>query len=146
MNDRAEDVGVDVPNDLDEAVELPGDLVTTPLTRDEIRAVLLGKTPLAKTVPIKIFGIDIELIQPTLASIMETREEDDAKTRAADMIIKYAYVPGTDQLIFEDTDREMILRWPFGEDLLALQQAITELTGIDIDAAVEDLRHNPLAE
>ncbi len=116
------------------------------LTRDEIRAALLGKTPDAKSVLITVFGVALELKQPSLGSIMDTRENDDAKARAADMIVKYAYVPGTNDLVFEDTDREMILRWPFGEDLLALQQAITDLTGLDIDSAMEDLRENPLAE
>lgn len=122
------------------------EVTTVSLTRDEIRAALLGKTPDAKSVLITVFGIELELKQPSLGSIMETRENDDAKARAADMIVKYAYVPGTNDLVFEDTDRDLILKWPFGEDLLALQQAITDLTGLDIDAATEDLKENPLAE
>ena len=117
-----------------------------PLTRDEIRAVLLGKTPLAKTKLITIYGVEVELRQPTLASIMTTREIEKPEVRATEMIIKYAYVPGTDDHVFENTDREAILKWPFGEDLLTLQQAITDLTGLDIDAAKEDLEENPLAE
>ena len=116
------------------------------LTRDEIRAALLGNIPKPETRMITLFGVEIELRQPTLASIMDAREVDDPKTRATDMFIKYAYVPGTDDHVFEDTDREMILRWPFGRELLALQEAITELTGLDIDAAKEDLSHNPLEE
>ncbi len=116
-----------------------------PVTRDEIRAVLLGKTPLAKSMLITVYGCEIELRQPTLASIMSTREIDDPKIRATEMIIKYAYVPGTDDYVFEDTDRDAILKWPFGEDLLTLQQAITELTGLDIDAAKEELGKDPLA-
>lgn len=137
MNTKAKAVPVE------DEVSVP---VVATLTRDQIRAALLGKTPLAKSKLINVFGIDLELRQPSLGSIMDTRENDDAKARAADMIVKYAYVPGTDELVFEATDRDLILRWPFGEDLLALQTAITELTGLDIDAAVEDLRENPLAE
>lgn len=116
-----------------------------PMTRDELRAVLIGKTPLAKSEVIEVFGVKLELRQPTLKSIMDAREIEDSATRAVSMIIKYAYVPGTDDLIFEDTDAELILRWPFGEDLLKLQETITELTGLDIETAKEDLKQNPLA-
>lgn len=120
--------------------------IKTAPSRDDIRAALLGKTPLAKSELITVFGIEIELRQPTLAAIMDARgDQDDPKIMATDMIIKYAYVPGTDELIFEDTDREMILRWPFGDELLALQRAISKLTGIDITAAEENLRADPLA-
>ncbi len=115
-----------------------------PLTRDEIRAALIGSTPLAKSKLIHVFGVDIELRQPTLESIMNTREIEDSSQRAVGMIIKYAYVPGTDELIFEDTDTQMILRWPFGEDMLKVQETITELTGLDIDEAQEDMQENPL--
>lgn len=120
--------------------------VKVSLTRDEIRAALIGSTPKSKTKLITVFDIDLELRQPTLAAIMSTRESDDSEVRATDMIIKYAYVPGTDELVFEETDREMILRWPFGQELLKLQEAISELTGIDIAAAEEDIENNPLAE
>lgn len=129
------------------AKEVPKEeVVSKLLTRDEIRTALLSKVPEAKSKSITIFGVNIELRQPSLGSIMDTRENDDAKSRAADMIVKYAYVPGTDDLVFEDTDVQMILKWPFGEDLLELQTAITELTGLDIDSAVEELRTDPLAE
>ncbi len=142
MNDQ-----VEVVDDAEEAqIDAAVVINQPPLTRDEIRAVLLGKTPLAKSKLITVFGVEIELRQPTLASIMTTREIEDPKVRATEMIIKYAYVPGTEEYVFENTDREMILRWPFGEDLLLLQQTITDLTGLDIDAAKEDLEENPLDE
>ena len=128
------------------AEEVVEDSEPVRMTRDEIRAVLLGKTPLAKSKVITVYGVELELRQPTLASIMSTREIDDPKVRATEMIIKYAFVPGTDEHVFEDTDREAILKWPFGEDLLTIQQTITDLTGLDIDVAKEDLRQNPLVE
>ena len=54
------------------------EVTTVSLTRDEIRAALLGKTPDAKSVLITVFGVELELKQPSLGSIMETRENDDA--------------------------------------------------------------------
>ena len=117
------------------------------LTRDEIRAALVGNKQISKSVNFTLFDIDIELRQPSFKSIMEARTEGDSLTRAIDMIIKYAYVPGSDELIFEEGDRPQIELWPFGEDLVRIQEAITELTGIDIavDEATEELK-DPLAE
>lgn len=113
-------------------------------TRDEIRAKLLGKTPLAESKMITLFGMDIELKQPSLEAILRTRDIGDNVTRAVDMIIEYAYVPGTDEHVFESADREMMLRWPFGTDLTKLNEAIAELTGVDIAAALEDMKRDPL--
>ena len=114
-------------------------------TRDEIRAKLLGKTPLAETKMISLYGMDIELRQPTLEAILKSRDIDDNVARAVDMIIEYAFVPGTDDHVFETADREMILRWPFGKDLQTLNEAIADLTGVDIAAAMEDMKRDPLA-
>ncbi len=127
-------------------VEEGHDPVAAPLTRAEIRSALIGSTPLAKSVLIHVWGIDMELRQPTLKAIMDTRDIESSSERAVEMIIKYAYVPGTDELIFEDSDAELILRWPFGEDMLKVQETITELTGLDIESAKEDLKDNPLVE
>jgi hypothetical protein len=113
-------------------------------TRDEIRAKLLGKTPLAKSKMITLFGMELELKQPTLEAILKTRDTEDNTARAVDMIIEYAFVPGTDEHVFESADREMMLRWPFGKDLTDLNEAIAELTGVDITAVVEDMKRDPL--
>jgi len=113
-------------------------------TRDEIRAKLLGKTPLAESKLITLFGMELELRQPTLEAILRARDVGDDATRAVDMIIEYAFVPGTDEHVFENSDREMMLRWPFGKDLTSLNEAIADLTGVDVAGAVEDMKSDPL--
>ncbi len=113
-------------------------------TRDEIRAALLGPK-LAKSVDITIFDIPIELRQPSFASIMRARDESDTPKRAADMIVNYAYVPGTDEKVFTEEDIDKILEWPFGDDLTRLNTAIAELTGIDVSGEEELLKEDPLA-
>ncbi len=117
------------------------------LTRDAIRAALVGSRQEGASRAIKLFGIDIELRQPTFKSIMEARIEGDGATRAIDMIIKYAYVPGSEERIFEEGDIPQMEEWPFGPDLVAIQNAIVEMTGIDIavEEATEELK-DPLAE
>ncbi len=111
-----------------------------PPTRQELRDALIGSTPKGKTKVIEVFGVEIELRQPTLAAIMKARETGDTAQRAAEMIIEFAYVPGTSTHVFEDTDRDRILLWPFGEDLTRLNAAIAELSGVNIDDAEEDLK------
>ena len=115
-----------------------------PLTRDELRDALLGTAPKPDSRIIMMFGVELELRQPNLGAIMKAREETDQATRAVDMIIEYAFVPGTDDHVFEMTDRDTIKNWPFGPDLTRLNAAIAELTGVDIEAAVEGLRDDPL--
>lgn len=116
------------------------------VTRDELREALLGTPPKPESKVITMFGVELELRQPNLGAIMKTRDEADQTTRAVDMIIEYAFVPGTDDHIFEMTDRDTIMNWPFGPDLARLNAAIAELTGVDIEAVVEGLRNDPLEE
>ncbi len=117
-----------------------------PLTRDELRKALLGTAPKPKSMLIELFGVEVELRQPNLGAILKTRDATDDVSRAIDMIIEYAYVPGTDDHVFEDTDVAVIKKWPFGEDLARLNGAIADLTGVDIDTAAEELRDDPLGE
>lgn len=109
-------------------------------TRQELRDALIGSTPKGKSKVIEVFGVEIELKQPNLAAIMKARETGDTAQRAAEMIIEFAFVPGTNTHVFEDTDRDRILLWPFGEDLTRLNSAIAELTGVNVVEAEEDLK------
>jgi hypothetical protein len=111
--------------------------------RDALRAKLLGKHK-SKTKIVKLFGQEVEIRQPTLNSILSSQQTEDIRIRTVDMIIQYAYVPGTDELVFEKTDRDVILGWPFGEDIVELQNAIAEMTGVDVEAAEEELQLDPL--
>jgi len=118
-----------------------------PLTRDQIRAALIGKKHEGNSEIVTLFGVEIEFRQPTLGAILDAREDADEKTRTTDVFIKYAYVPGTQELVFEDTDRQTILEWPFNDDLIEVQKVVAKLTGIDLSdilAAEEELAENPL--
>lgn len=116
------------------------------LTRDQIRAALIGKRHKGNTEVVELFGIEVELHQPTLNAILEAREEEDVKKRTTDVFINYAFVPGTNELVFEDTDRQTILDWPFTDDLIKVQEVMAKLTGVDIGAVEEELKADPLEE
>ena len=118
----------------------------TNLTRDQLRAALIGKKHKPERKRVTLFGVDIELQQPTLSSILEARGEQDERTRTADIFIRYAYVPGTDERVFEEGDREAILNWPFTQELIKVQNVIVELTGVNIGSAEEDIQSDPLSD
>lgn len=120
--------------------------VAVPLSRAELRDKLLGHAPKPERISLTLFGMDLDLVQSTLGSILDMQDMPDGRGRAVYMIIQYACVPGTSERIFESADQEMILNWPFGEDLNKLQEAIADLTGIDISAAMEDMKKDPLKE
>jgi len=116
--------------------------------RDKLRSALLGdkKRTTAQRRPIVLFGMDIELKQPTFGEMMDLRDLDTGRERAISTVIRYAVVPGTDERIFEEGDRPTIESWPFGEDVMKIQEAVMELTGIDIDDLEKELVKDPLDE
>lgn len=113
-------------------------------TRDELRKAIVGARHAPAREIVTLFGMEIELRQPTLASILKSREEDDEQRRITDVFINYAYVPGTDEHVFEDGDRDVILGWPFTEELVEVQLVIAKLTGVDMGDAEEDIKGDPL--
>ena len=119
---------------------------TKALTRKELRDALLGNKTKPESELITVFSMEIELRQPTLAVIMKSRDDLSNEERVADMIVEYAYVPGTDEKVFEKADRQAILQWPFGKDLTELQNAITRLTGLDVEATEAQIESDPLAK
>lgn len=116
-----------------------------PKSRNELRSALLSSHK-AKSEMITIFGVEVEFRQPTLDAILSAKSTQDSKERTVDMIIKYAYVPGTNEQVFEAADKEQILRWPFGEDMIKVQQVIARLSGIDVSEATKELNETPLGE
>ncbi len=115
-----------------------------PLTRNEIRDAMLGHTPKAEVRRVTVFGIDMDLKQASLGEILDAEATDNVKISSVNLIIRYACVPGTNEKLFDDADRTMIENWPFNKDVLQLQEAIAELTGIDIEAMEQELLGDPL--
>lgn len=124
----------------------PEDKDVITFTRTQLRDGLLGNVPKPKTKTVPLFGMSIELHQPTLRSILDNQGIEDTKQRGTKMIIEYSYIPGTNERIFDDADREMILNWPFTNELIDLQMSIAELTGVDTTDAEKDLLADPLSE
>lgn len=104
--------------------------------RDGIRSEIF-KNREGKKKLINIFGQDIEVRQPRLKDILSIQKKYDQGLDVAfvSTLIEYCYVPGTDDKVFEDTDRELILSLPTGEWVETFNQALEELTSIKVEEA-----------
>lgn len=112
----------------------------SPTASPDIRsAIFQAAKPKSKLV--KLFGQDVELKQPSMGTMFEAQAAKTTALASAQMIIAYCYKPGTDEKVFDSADVEVITQMPWGKDLVDVQNAIQELTGIDkatIQAAIKN--------
>ncbi|KKM82887.1 hypothetical protein LCGC14_1314960 [marine sediment metagenome] len=118
--------------------ELGTDEEATPLTRDEIRAMIFRGDREFRTEQLVLFGAKVDFRQPTLGAILGAKQEENRAKAVAEMLIRYCFVPGTKEQVFEDADIDTILGLPFGEDLQKANDAIERLTGIDVQGEEEN--------
>lgn len=122
---------------------------TTPMTRDQIRAKVLGTKPKVDTA--MLYGAEVEIRQPSLDVIMDARQaifngDSDLKTQTLDVLIRYVYVPGTMEHVFEEADREALLELPFDNDLNKLSEKINSMMGLNaklVEEKIEDHTKSP---
>ncbi len=108
-----------------------------PMTETEQRNAIRGEFFKAKHFKKKIItlqGVDMEIRQPTIGSILEFREEEDRKVALLRMMVVYCFIPGTNIKIFEDADFDAIMSQPFDDSVMRLSEAIEDLTGLDLKA------------
>lgn len=100
--------------------------------RNELRAKVLQERPLQRK-EIKFNGAVIEMIQPRVSWVVN---RDLEKTpNVVDYLINFARVPGTDEAIFEEADRDVLAGMPFDSEMMEVVRVINELTGINTEAA-----------
>lgn len=104
-------------------------------TRSELRdAIFSSDKTKPQTRDVTFFGEKLEIRQPDLKTILSisSSSAENRQLAIVDMIIAYAYVPGTDERVFEDPDKDTLLALPFGSDYTELQKAISELTNVNV--------------
>ncbi len=116
--------------------------VNSQSSRDELRAKIFTSKPISSLI-VDFFGGKIELKQPTLRAILDAQSEDSDQKGVASMLVRFCYVPGTNERVFEDTDMDTLLDMPFGPEMIAVQEAISKLTGVNVTQAKEELDKNP---
>lgn len=101
-----------------------------PSLRDKIRAEVF-KSKEVKRLVVEFFGQKIELRQPMLGDILGAQDNEDRQSAVIETLIKYAYAPGTDVRLFEDTDADQFKVMPFGADFIRVSKALEELTEVN---------------
>ncbi len=100
-------------------------------TRDEIRGSIFNNVQQRREGrEIDFFGQKIELRAPSLGAIINREGVINAVT----ILIENSYIPGTDEKVFEEADRDALMKLPFNADLMSVARALEELTGIDVKA------------
>ena len=105
--------------------------------RDKMRAAIFATRERQRRL-VNFFGEDIEIRQPSLEDILGAREDADEGNMATGVIktlLKYAFIPGTDERVFEDTDADQLLALPFGADFTRVSRALEELTEVNFGNA-----------
>ncbi len=105
--------------------------MTKAITRDELRAKLFKKHK-PRTALVDIYGAVVELHQPTIGEVLDIKEEQDPKKAMMQVLTQYCCVPGTDEIVFEDTDVDMIMKWPMDTWFTNLHAAFEKLTDISL--------------
>lgn len=109
-------------------------------SRAELRTSIFKSENLQpKTEVVTFFGEEVEVRQPSMNTILNFRNADEAdrKTQMVDMLIEYVFVPGTNEKVFETADKDQLLQMPFGQDMTGLQAAISRLTNVDLQTSAK---------
>ena len=65
-----------------------------------------------------------------MLKIQAARESDSDHSIVIWLIINYTFVPGTDDRVFEEGDRDALLNLPYGADMNRMNKALNDLTDL----------------
>ncbi len=107
--------------------------------RNELRKYLLSSKHF-RSERVNLFGQEIELRQPSVKDALALAEAAEGKDNQSslfliEVLIRYAYVPGTNERVFEEGDREAILQWPVGDWMKEVADKFNSLGTIDLEEA-----------
>lgn len=96
-----------------------------------------SKNKMLRSKIIKFFGEDIEIRQPTIGHMIKQTENEltDPMERGLLVLMNFAFVPGTDERVFNDTDTESLAGLPYGEDFARAVEAFQMVTDTSVQAA-----------
>lgn len=109
--------------------------------RDKVRERIFSaevRTPRKRV--INLFGEEVEIRQPTFQQILQAQENPNRAEAVIDIILLYCYIPGTDELVFDASDRESLMSMPFGVDFVRASEAVADLTNVKL---MEDEARKP---
>lgn len=98
-------------------------------TKAELRAKIFASRKVRSKV-VEFFDVEIELRQPTLGDIVSAQQNENREAAVIETLVKYSYIPGTDEKIFDESDADGFKSMPFGADFLRVSNALEELTEV----------------
>lgn len=105
-------------------------------TRTELRArIFAAENTTRKKIKLTFFNAEIELRQPTAGDILRYMENDARSLNLISVLLDYAYVPGTNEKVFEEGDVETLKQLPFNEDMQQVTKAIEQFTNVMVGQA-----------
>jgi hypothetical protein len=106
--------------------------------RDELRAATVGAKKVFRTKSVEWNGLKFEFRQPSLAGRRKLRDKALDDGGMIDIfealvwgVIWNTYVPGTDELVFEETDYDSLVSTPPGGFMDEFAVEIAELYNLD---------------
>jgi len=104
-------------------------------TADGIRSAIFSSSNFDTKI-IEMFGMEVEVRQPSVGQLMSlTDGSDTSRNAAVNAMIEFCYVPGTNDKVFEVTDYDSLLGLPMGPWFVAFQEVWAELASIDVGEA-----------
>lgn len=101
------------------------------MSKDTIRTAIFAAQQFKSKV-IDIFGQSVEIKQPSIGELLGLTSGDDKekqKLAVAQILINYAYVPDTNEHVFDKADYDSIVNLPSGAWVGNVITAWTELVG-----------------
>lgn len=95
-------------------------------TRDSLRSHILSQKVTSKIVTLED-GFEVEIRQSTVGQMLDNMNLPDVQQRVLSMLIRSCYVPGTEELLFEEADIESLRELPSGGYWQALIDAANSL-------------------
>lgn len=87
---------------------------------------------------IQFFGAEIELRQPSLGDIAKMNDEGTQHSAIVQTLINYAYIPGTDEKVFDETHADDLNALPFDNNFVRVSEAIRALTQVNVGEVKND--------
>lgn len=109
-----------------------------PLTRDAARAkIFAAENKKGESVVLQFFGTEIELKQPSIGEIQKFGENvaEGGRIAFAQILVDYAYVPGTQEKVFESGDIASLNQLPFNADIQRVIDTIETFTNLSVKDA-----------
>lgn len=109
------------------------------MSRDLLRSKIFSEK--VKVTLIKLDdGQEIEVRQPSVGLLLDVVSIEDLKSRMAQMLIASCFVPGTEQKVFDDADKDILMGLPQSGAYQNLVDAIQENMNLPgkVDKAAKD--------